>query len=227
MDLIKVDFHVHSGFSPDSISSINKLYNQAKKVGLSKLVITDHNTIKGAVELQKEYPDFVIVGEEIKTTGGEVLAYFLQEEIPDGLDPLEVFKRLRDQGAVISLSHPYAFNRYGWLEEEMIEYAEYLDAIETHNARCTAGMNRDAARFAQEHNLSSTAGSDSHSIGELGRMGLLLPDFSDAASLRQALKSAQPYGHESSMLVRFHSRYAYLSKKLKRLADSLEQIRSH
>lgn len=222
MDLIKVDFHVHSGFSPDSISDINKLYNQAKKVGLSKLVITDHDTIEGAVQLQKEFPDFVVVGEEIKTTGGEVLAYYLQEEIPGGLDPLEAFKRLRDQGAVISLSHPYAFNRHGWLEEEMIEYLEYLDAIETHNARCTPGMNRDAAKFARDHNLSCTAGSDSHSIGELGRMGHLLPDFNDAASLRQALKSAQPFGRESSMLVRLHSRYAFLSKKLKQLADSLE-----
>ena len=223
MNLIKVDFHVHSGFSPDSISDLTELYNQAKTVGLSKLVITDHNTTKGAEQLRKEYPDFVVVGEEIKTTAGEILAYFVQEEIPGGLDPLEVFKRLRDQGAVVSLSHPYAFNRYGWSEDEMLEYAEYLDAIETHNARCTPGMNRDATKFAREHGFSGTAGSDSHSIGELGQMGHMMPDFKDAQELREALKLAQPFGSESSLFVRVHSRYAYLSKKFKEITDTLAE----
>lgn len=214
MDLIKVDFHVHSCFSPDSISNLNDLYNQAKKLGLSRLVITDHNTIKGAELLRKEFPDFVIVGEEIKTTAGEVLAFFVEEEIPAGLTPVEVFKRLREQGAVISLSHPYAFNRHGWSKKEMIDYSEYLDAIETHNARCTPGMNRDAVEFARQHGLSGTAGSDSHSISELGKMGLLLPEFNDADGLRQALKTAVPFGKESSFFVRASSRYAFFSKKL-------------
>lgn len=214
MNTIKVDFHVHSIFSPDSISRLSDLYEKAVKLGLGKLIITDHNTIRGAQQLHDIYPDFVIVGEEIKTTSGEILAFFVQEEIPAGLEPAEVFSRLRAQGAVISLSHPYAFDRYGWSEEEMIENLAFLDAIEFKNARCTKRMNRAAGEFAAKHNIRGTAGSDSHSLVELGRMGLALPDFQDAPGLREALKTAVPFGRESSFFVRASSRYAFFSKKL-------------
>lgn len=214
MNTIKVDFHVHSIFSPDSISRLSDLYQKAVELGLGKLVITDHNTIRGAQQLHNIYPDFVIVGEEIKTTSGEILAFFVQEEIPAGLEPAEVFSRLRAQDAVISLSHPYAFDRYGWPEEEMIANRAFLDAIEFQNARCTKGMNRSAVEFAAKHNISGTAGSDSHSLVELGRMGLTLPDFQDAKGLREALKNAVPFGKESSIFVRASSRYAFFSKKL-------------
>ena len=104
--MIKVDFHVHSIASKDSLSKGEKLLARAKELGLGKLILTDHNTTAGALELQKRYPDFVIVGEEILTTKGEILAVFVKEELPKGIEPPEAIRRLRDQGAFISLSHP-------------------------------------------------------------------------------------------------------------------------
>ena len=85
--MIKVDFHVHSIASKDSLSKGEKLLARAKDLGLGKLILTDHNTTAGAVELQKRYPDFVIVGEEILTTKGEILAVFVKEELPKGIEP--------------------------------------------------------------------------------------------------------------------------------------------
>ncbi|HNY94161.1 MAG TPA: PHP domain-containing protein [Flexilinea sp.] len=128
--MIKADFHLHTEYSPDSIAKLEDLYQKAQKIGLGKLIITDHNTIAGAVKIQRKYPDFVVIGEEILTTSGEILAYFVQEEIPEGLEPIEALKRLKDQGAFISLAHPYAFmiDRL----ESLLD-AGLLDAVELVN----------------------------------------------------------------------------------------------
>ena len=214
--MIRVDFHVHSIGSPDSLSKGEALYRQAKKLGLGKLIITDHNSTKTVFELQKMYPDYVIAGEEILTTKGEILAIFVKEELPKGIAPLEAFKRLKDQNAFISLSHPYAYMRHGWTEAEMEEFLPYLDAIETANARNLPDMNLSAAKFASEHGLCGTAGSDAHGLRELGAMGLSLPDFNSADELREAVRSAEVFGKESPLTVRLYSRKAVFLKMIHR-----------
>ncbi len=212
--LIRADFHVHSIASWDSLSGGEDLYRQAKKIGLGKLIFTDHNSIAEGLRLQRMYPDFVIVGEEILTAKAEILAIFVKEEIPKDIEPLEALKRLRDQGAFISLSHPYAPMRFRWSEAEMEAYLPYLDAIEVANARCLPGMNRSAAKFAADHGLCGTAGSDAHGIPELGAMGLELPDFHTPDELRASIRSAKVFGKESPFWVRYYSRRAIIRKAM-------------
>ncbi len=81
------------------------------------MVVTDHNTIAGARAAQELDPELVIVGEEIKTTRGEILAFFVSEEVPAGLTPQETIARLKDQGAFISVSHPFDIYRGGHWDE--------------------------------------------------------------------------------------------------------------
>ena len=214
--IIKADFHVHGIASKDSLSKGEDLVSRAKQLGLGKLILTDHNTTAGAVELQRAYPEYVIAGEEILTTKGEILAIFVREEVPKGLEPLEAFRWLKDQDAFISLSHPYAYMRHGWTEAEMEEYLPYLDAIEIANARNLPEMNRSAARFAGEHGLPGTAGSDAHGVSELGAMCLQLPDFHNSEELRVSIRSAEVLGKESSPWVRYYSRSAVFLKALHR-----------
>lgn len=214
--VVRVDFHVHSIGSPDSLSKGEDLYERAKKLGLGKLIITDHNSTKTVFELQKAHPGFVIAGEEILTTSGEILAIFVKEELPKGIEPLEAFKRLKEQNAFISLSHPYAPMRHGWTEAEMEEYLPYLDAIEIANARNLPEMNLSAAGFAAKHGLCGTAGSDAHGLSELGAMGLSLPDFNTADELREAIRSSSVFGKESPLTVRFYSRKAAVLKSIHR-----------
>lgn len=213
--LLRIDFHSHTIWSDDSLLMPADLVKAARKKGLDKIVVTDHNAIGGALEAQKLAPDLVIVGEEVMTTTGEILAAYVQELIPSGLTPLEALKRLRDQGAFIGLSHPFDRHRLGgWTLVELEGMLSYLDALETLNARTIhAEDNQRAVDFALAHHLSAIAGSDSHAGSEVATAWLEVPSFSDAASLRNAVKYGRICGARSPFWVHYYSSWARLRKK--------------
>jgi len=144
------------------------------------------------------------------------LGYFVSEEIPKGLPPLEVVERLKAQGAVISISHPFDPTRgCRWSVETLETLFPHIDALEVLNARCWNDQpNNKAADFARNAGLLSTAGSDAHAPVEVGRAYLSLPAFSDADSFKEALKHARILGHRSFPLVHLYSRYATWRKLL-------------
>ena len=214
--MLRVEFHCHTIYSKDSLVRVENLLETCQKKGIDRIVITDHNTTSGAFQAQKIDPQRVIIGEEILTQKGELLAAFMQEEIPAGLPPLETITRLRDQGAYISVSHPFDRLRSGhWQLEDLLEITPLVDAIEIFNARCMSpDFNSQAVEFAREHQLAGTVGSDAHSAFEIGRAAMLLPDFHDANSFKEAIPKAQFETRLSSPLVRFTSRYAVMYKMI-------------
>ena len=205
-----IDFHTHTFASKDSLTSPERFVAAAHRKRLDRVVVTDHNNISGAMATQALDPERIIVGEEIMTSKGEILAAYVCEEIPGGLSPKETIKRLRDQGAFISVSHPFDSWRHGaWTLEDMLEIAGLVDAIEIFNARCThAADNQKAAEFARQHQLAGTAGSDAHAAFELGKARLVLPEFSGPDGLRKVIVDAQVQGGLSPIWVHFASFYA-------------------
>ena len=162
-------------------------------------------------------PDLVIPGEEIMTTKGELLAYYVQETVPAGLSPEETIRILRDQGAVISVSHPFDRLRKGaWKEEDLLKILDLVDAIEVFNARCMFGRDNDkAAEFAEMHKKLGTAGSDSHTRVEYGAAVTLLRPFeNDPGDFLDALRTAEFDNRLSSWFVHVGSKYAKWYKKL-------------
>src|SRR5215813_14218552 len=126
-----VDLHSHTLWSKDCLTSFDTIIRLCQQRGVDRIAITDHNTADGALAFQKIAPDLVIVGEEIMTPQGEILAYFVRESVPAGLSPEETIRRLRDQGAVISVAHPYDRLRQGaWKEDELLQIIDKVDAIE-------------------------------------------------------------------------------------------------
>ncbi len=213
---LRTEFHCHTIYSKDSLTSPEALLAAARRRGIDRLIVTDHNTIEGARACQALDPQRVIVGEEIMTRRGELLAAYVEEEIPAGLPPREAIARLREQGAFISVSHPFDRLRSGhWALSDLLDILPLVDAIETFNARCMwPGFNTQAQRLAQGHGLPGTVGSDAHAPFEVGRATLLLPDFHDGASLRAALRRAIPGKLTLSMpWVHLTSRYAVWRKK--------------
>lgn len=214
----RVDLHTHTWASPDSLTDPHALVERARDLGLNRVAVTDHNTIEGALAASALAPDMIIVGQEIDTaTGGELIAYFMQECIPSGLPVEEVLQRLRRQGAVISVSHPLdAWRGSAMGEANTLAIIDQVDALETFNARCLrAEFNRRAAEMAARHSKLVTAGSDAHTLAELGAGYLTLPVFrSTPEAFRDSLAKAVPGGRLTGIWPHAASTLAKVRKRL-------------
>ena len=212
--MLRVEFHCHTIKSKDSLTTPGKLLEACRSKNIDRVVITDHNTIAGALLARELDPERVIIGEEIMTPNGEFLAAFVKEEIPPGLPPMDVIARLRDQDAFISLSHPFDKLRDGhWELDALLEIIPDVDAIEIFNSRnMWPGGNKQAKTFAETHGLPGTVGSDAHTAFEIGKATALLPDFVDASSLKSGLKDARFETKQSGFWIHFTSRYAVWKK---------------
>jgi predicted metal-dependent phosphoesterase TrpH len=163
---MKIDLHVHSKYSYDSLLSPERIIKIAKKKGLDGVAVTDHGTIKGGIEALKinKDKDFqVIVGAEIKTEYGDVIGMFLNEEIKSQIF-MQVVGEIRDQGGLVVLAHPF---RKGIMFPT--DLLKYVDLIEGFNARSPKDLNKKARELARSYRMPITAGSDAHLGFEIGR----------------------------------------------------------
>lgn len=191
---MRIDLHSHSSISPDGWLSPAKLVETAKAAGLDKIAITDHREIDGALEAFAQYPDQVIVGEEIHCERGtHIIGLFLTELIESGLSVEETVRRIRDQGGLVYAPHPFA---YAWRPNSHARLAlAVADVVEVFNSRAfLPAWNRRAAEAARDRGLPGAASTDAHFPWEFGRAHTELPAFSTADGFRTALKDARPVG---------------------------------
>ena len=177
--MLKADFHMHTSYSPDSEMAPEKLVERCLKVGLNCIAVTDHNTTDGAFHVQRIAPFMVIIAEEVATSEGEVTGLFLQETIPMRLSPVETAKRIREQGGLVSLPHPFDRFRSEVITRSGIEdVLPYADIVEVFNSRNNMSAdNQKAYEFAHEHGLLTSGVSDAHTPTELGRTYVTMPEF--------------------------------------------------
>ncbi|MBN1220754.1 MAG: PHP domain-containing protein [Anaerolineae bacterium] len=213
---IKIDLHLHTCVSEDGALHPADVVKIARRKGLDRICITDHNSLDGARVAQKIDPDLVIVGEEIMTNvGSEILAFFVRKWIPPLLSPEETLARLADQGAVINVSHPFDRHRHPWPERLLTTLIPHLDAIETFNARTIRAQdNKKARTFALTHNLPMTAGSDAHTAMEIGAAYVEIPPFDTADEFRAGLVHATIHGSLSPAWIHLFSTLNKLRGKL-------------
>ena len=212
--IIKAEFHCHTVYSPDSLVELAALLKACDERGIDKIAITDHGSIQGALKAHKMAPERVIVAEEVETPEGELLGYFMTEEIPQGLPAVEVVRRLRGQGAFISMAHPFDPFRSWWTEKTLEQILPHLDGLEVFNARCRRyEYTRAAYEYAIDHGKALMAGSDAHAVSELGRANMTMPWFDDADGLRKAAREATISGELSGLYVHMVSTFARVAKK--------------
>jgi predicted metal-dependent phosphoesterase TrpH len=212
-----VELHVHTTYSPDCLIRLEDIEGICQRKGLDRVAITDHNTAKAAIEFARVYPTLVIPGEEIMTTKGELIAWYVQEEVSSGLTPQDTIARLRAQGAIIGVPHPFdRYRRGGWQLADLLAIVDLVDVIEVFNSRCLhKDDNRRALAFAQEHGKLMTCGSDAHIPGEYGLSVMKMRPFhNNANGLRRALEQATRVEQPSSPLVHVGSTYAKWAKRL-------------
>ncbi|MBI5944102.1 MAG: PHP domain-containing protein [Chloroflexi bacterium] len=213
--MISVEFHCHTYASKDCLTRPADLIAAARRKKIDRIIITDHNSIAGASEAKAIASELVIIGEEIMTSKGEILAAFVSEEVPPFLTPQETIKRLKAQGSFISVSHPFdELREGGWDETDLLEILPFVDAIEVYNSRCMIPrFNRRAELFAQKYNIAGTVGSDAHAAFEVGRSLLWLDQFSGPDEMRSVIRAGIPRVKWSPPWFHLASRSASMIKK--------------
>lgn len=222
---MKVELHSHTRHSRDCFLSYDGIIDVCRRRGIGALAVTDHNEIDGAFELQRRAPFPVIVGEEIFSAQGEIIGLFLKEFIPRDLSARETVARIKGQGGLVYVPHPFDSYRKGAVGRETLdEIRADVDLLEVLNARNIRHEDDDRAlRYAYEHGLVMAAGSDAHSLGEFGNAYLDMEPFDGPRDFLAKARQGRIRGRHSTALVHLLSSYA---KTHKRVAKRLGAVAS-
>jgi predicted metal-dependent phosphoesterase TrpH len=214
MTSLRLDLHIHTRASHDCLSDYSDVVKTARARGLQRIAITDHNEIEGALRIRDLAPDLVIVGEEVKTAEGvDVSGLFLTEKIAKGTSAVETAQAIREQGGLVYIPHPFAGGK-GLGASVLADIEPWVDVVEIFNARIhDPALNEKARVWAEERGLPGGAGSDAHTLREIGRGRLEVPFYEGKEGFLGALRSGRVVGQSSSYLVHLASTWAKIVGK--------------
>ena len=189
-----VDLHCHSKGSFDSLASPKDMIKAAVDRGLTHLAITDHDRVDVAQEARALAPAelTVIVGEEVKTSQGEVIGLFLRERIERGMSMADTIAEIQQQGGLVLMPHP--FDRLHTIPDSatLLRHLDEIDVFEVYNSRLLFdSFNDDALRFATKYNLVQSAGSDAHVLQGIGTAINRIPSFEGPEEFLVAMRHNQ------------------------------------
>lgn len=213
---MRLDMHMHTRASFDCLSDPEKVLARALEMGMDRIAITDHNELELALEMHAKYPNQVIPGEEVKTAEGiDVIGYYLTEVIPKGTPGEEVCRRVREQGGVSYLPHPFASGKGGG-GKFAEKWAPLVDIVEVFNARLHPGhLNVPAEELAARHGKPRGAGSDAHTVGEVAGAWVEVPRHENRPeAMLAALRRSRVRGIVTPWSVHLVSTWAKIRKKL-------------
>lgn len=157
--------HCHSKHSFDSMTSLESFLKLARKEKLDFIILADHNTIEGSIELHKlaiarniklEVP----IAAEYATDSGDMIAAFIEHEIESrNID--EFISETKKQDGIILFPHPY----YG--HDNVDDIAKQVDLIEIYNGHIQQNLNEKAALLAKKTNKPGFFASDAHTAASL------------------------------------------------------------
>ena len=193
------------------------MVDRCNEVGLNCIAVTDHNTIEGALAVQRIASFIVIIGEEIGSTEGEITGLFLKEVVPHGLPPLETVSRIKAQGGLVSIPHPFDRFRKDVISraalEELVPHADIIEVFNSRNSLSTD--DRKAREFALQHGLLISGVSDAHTVIELGRTYVEMPEFDGTTEgFKQALEDGTIVGRRMNPLIHVVTTFTKLKKNL-------------
>ena len=219
--LIRVDMHCHTRLSKDSLNDPRRLVTTAAERGLGALCVTDHNGLANALALSRmeDLPIKVIPSEEVKSSEGRLIGYFLSELVPKGLSPEETVRRIKGQGGLVGIPHPFdtmrTASRITTPALDRLVQAGLVDILEVFNARAVnAADNERALQYAQEHGLAMSGGSDAHTLVEVGRAYAEIAPFSTPEEFLANLRAGKVHGVLSSRLIHLGSTWARVAKAI-------------
>jgi len=221
--LLKADLHIHSKYSMDCDSTLEAIITRCQELGINCIALADHGTVEGGLKMQEIAPFPVIVAEEVLTPDGEIMGMFLRETIKSGQSLEEVVRQIKAQGGLVCAQHPYdTLLRPGIGGKVLNRIASEIDLVEVLNARSPLPQSsRKSLAFAEKLNLPESAGSDAHSITEIGNAYVEMPEFTDKEGFLKALREGKISGHPASPFVHMNGLRKILKKSFQRDAGGV------
>src|SRR2546421_442509 len=192
--IVKVDLHLHSSASFDCHVAPLDVARRCRQLGLSPIFLTDHEGIAGAQSLL-EAGEPAVIGQEILTTEGELIGLFLKQAVPSRLSPEMTVDAIKDQGGLVYLEHPYDTGRRNLREEAIERIAGQIDIVEIFNGRSQPEINRRAAELRSSLGVPAGAGSDAHTLAEIGGVYVEMEAFEGAQDFLQKLRGGRIITH--------------------------------
>jgi predicted metal-dependent phosphoesterase TrpH len=169
------DLHIHTVHSDGTATVAELLAHLAEHTDMRLIAVTDHDSITGAREAAHLSPSFgveVIVGEEVSTADGHLLALFIDSYLPPSRPAAETIAAIHAQGGLAIAPHPFdrsvpSLGRTGLARADW-----RLDAIEGFNASVIwsqRGCNPRAQWAAATLGLPVVGGSDAHTLATVGQ----------------------------------------------------------
>ena len=204
--MLRIDLHLHSSASLDCRVEPRAVLERCRRLGLDRIFLTDHNSIEGARQLRIREPDYVLAGEEISTTEGELIGLFLEESVPAGLTPDEAVAGIQEQGGLVYLEHPYDEYRRHLSEAAIERIADAIQIVEVFNARCTDQANARAEDLRATLGAAPGAGSDAHTLDGIGAAFVEMEDFRGPQDFLAKLHDCRVVKHPNRALLELGAR---------------------
>jgi predicted metal-dependent phosphoesterase TrpH len=201
----RADLHIHTLASDGTAGVAEILEHVERNTQLDVIAITDHERIDAALAARSMARDRglrveVVVGEEVTTLGGHLLALWIEEPVKPFRSLRSTIAAVHDQGGIAIPAHPlvpYPLCAQGFVLRGLLadEPRFRPDAIEAFNPT-TLGKPWHArvVRFAHEHGLARVGNSDAHDLESIG-IGYTTFAGHDGAALRAAIEGRSTQHH--------------------------------
>jgi hypothetical protein len=211
---LKIDLHVHSIYSYDSLITPKQLVFYAKKRELDGVAITDHDTIEGALKIAKKTDFLVIPGIEISSLNGHIMALNVEEKIPPKLGVDETVDRIHERGGIAVACHPIALFK-GSLGKHTNSKFDAVEVINSSALPFNYSMRR-SQQIASCLRLPCVAGSDAHYGPEIGQAYTIINSELNVQEIIKAIKKGlcQPFGKPIPLFMRLKRELLLLKRKL-------------
>jgi predicted metal-dependent phosphoesterase TrpH len=211
---LKIDLHIHTYYSYDSLITPEQLVFYAKKRGLDAVAIADHDTIDGALKMAKKAGFPIIPGIEISSSNGHVLGLNVQEPIPKKLSADETVDKIHEAGGIAVSCHPVTFFKESLGKSTNARF----DAVEVINASAFPFNYsvKNSRRLASRLGIAQVAGSDAHYGPEIGCAYTLVDAELEVDKIIRAISKGlcQPFGRAIPITTRLKREILSLKRRL-------------
>lgn len=199
---LKIDMHVHSCYSADSVITPEELVFYAKKRGLDGVAVTDHDNLDGPLKIAAETDFLIIPGIEVRSSDGHILGLNVKEPISAKLSATETVNRIHDAGGIAVACHPVGLFKGGLGKRTNSSF----DAVEVINSSAVPFRYSvtQSMKIASRLGKPRLAGSDAHYGPEIGCAYTVVNTEPNANDVVKAICRGlcQPFGNSIPWTVR-------------------------